>query len=127
MSWFFIVVVVSCGMATREMELGPRDATERGMPEMVRGGDPGVRVTPAISAAVGRRVMAWFARVVTRIFGNAFGRGIGDSVPRARPDGLMEIGVPEMVMAGAPGVRVVPAMETPFGRSCASWPFIVVG
>lgn len=47
MSLVFIVVVVSCGMATREMELGPNDATERGMPEMVRGGDPGVRVTPA--------------------------------------------------------------------------------
>lgn len=128
-NWPVIVVIGAAegrGIVADPM-MRAEEPREIGMLEIVRAGAPGVRVVPAISTALGRMVMAWLARVVIICEGNAFVRGIGVPVPITRPDEPMDIGVPEMVMAGAPGVRVEPAIETPLGRSCAFWPFIVVG
>lgn len=43
-------------------------------------------------------------------------------VPTTRSDGLNETGVPEMVMPGPPGTRVVPAMAKPVGLAVNVWP-----
>jgi len=94
------------------------------VPEIVIAGAFGVRVIPAIATPFGRMVAGCPAAVITGAVVGA-GRGIVD-VPTTRPLFPREIGVPEIVMAGAFGVRVVPAIATPFGRIVAGCPAAVM-
>ena len=81
-----------------------------GLPEIVIPGPPAVRVVPAIEKAVGFGVNVWLAIV----------RAVGDRLivllPMFRiPEGFRLMLVPEMVMPGLPGERVVLAILKPEG------------
>ena len=111
------------------------EAMETGVPDIVIAGAPGVRVVPAMEIPFGRGtavspfiIVGWYDGVVAGVIcaGNADARGM-ELPPMIRLEGPIEIGVPEIVTGGAPGVRVVPAMETPLARGWAVWPLIIVG
>lgn len=117
MAWPAMVVVMGCGAGfARGSVLVPtmraEDASWIGVPDTVIGGAPLVRVVPATAIAFGAAVMTWPAIVVVMELGPAEGRGMVDA-PIMRADGPSCIGVPETVIGGAPGVKVVPAMEMP--------------
>ena len=117
MAWPAMVVVMGTGAGVaRGSVLVPtmraEDASCIGVPDTVIGGAPLVRVVPATAIAFGAAVMTWPAIVVVMELGPAEGRGTVDA-PIMRADGPSCIGVPETVIGGAPGVKVVPAMEMP--------------
>ena len=82
-----------------------------GVPDTVIGGDPLVRVVPASATASDKAVITWPAIVAVTGFGSPE-RGTVD-VPIMRADEPKYIGVPDTVIGGAPGVKVVPATEMP--------------
>ena len=98
-------------------------ARDMGVPAMVMAGAPGVRVVPATATPEGRMVASWPAAVMT--WGEAEEGKFIVEVPATRPLEPREMGVPAMVMAGALGVSVVPAMATPFARAVAGRPAAV--
>jgi len=102
----------------------PLVPSDRTVPAIVIGGAFGVRVVPAIFTPFDRTVTDWPAAVMTGT-GVRPGRGTVD-VPTTRPLFPREIGVPEIVMGGALGVKVVPAIATPFGRTVAGCPAAVM-
>ena len=89
-------------------------------------GAPGVIIISAITRAVGPAVMTWPPIVVTIEFGDADARGtvfepISNSLAVPK-----DSNVPSSVMAGAPGIRVVPATATAFGAAVMTWPAMLV-
>lgn len=73
---------------------------------------PGVSVDPPIWTFVGLAVMVWLPMAVT----NNCSVGVGSGMvldPMRKAEDPREIGVPDTVIAGASGVSVVPAIETP--------------
>lgn len=86
------------------------------VPSTVTSGAPAVSVDPPISTFVGFAVMVWLPIAVTNFLPAGFGSGMVLN-PTTIAEDTRDIGVPDIVIAGTPGVSVVPAMETPFA-SC---------
>ena len=76
------------------------------MPEITTPGPPGVSVVPAMGKPAGEAVKVCPPMVKAEA-GLVEGERAMVEVPMWRiPDGAREMGVPEMVMPGAPGTRV---------------------
>ncbi len=104
--------------------LVPKDTR---VPAIVMSGVFGVRVVPAIrTLPSGRTVTGWPAAAM---IDDAAEEGTGIvEVPTTRALIARDIGVPAIVMAGAFGVRVVPAIRTlTFGRGFTGCPAAVRG
>ena len=91
----------------------------------VFGGGRGVRVVPAIVIPLELAVMMWPAMVVVVGMGVLWVRGIV-LMPMTRADGSRCTGMPDMVIGGAPGVKVVPAMDMPCESGWITWLFMVL-
>lgn len=102
----------------------PDVPSEKGVPEMVVGGLPRVRVVSEIAMAVGLAVKVWEPRTKVVDEGVGFGRGMV-LLPMMRPEEPKLMAVPEIVMGGPPAWRVVPAMATPVGLAVKVWPLRV--
>lgn len=102
----------------------PDVPSEKGVPEMVIGGLPRVRVVSEIAMAVGLAVKVWEPRTKVVDEGVGFGRGMV-LLPMMRPEEPKLMAVPEIVMGGPPAWRVVPAMATPVGLAVKVWPLRV--
>ncbi len=87
----------------------PRDTA---FPDTVTCKAPGVMVVPAMERPFGRSLTSMPSMVAIRGPVICEGREIV-LVPTTRTGSPTEIGVPEIVIAGAPGMMVVPAMEIP--------------
>lgn len=83
-----------------------------GVPETVSGGDPLVKVVPATTIASGEALIEWLATV--RVTGSVSPERGTVLVPMMRADESRCIRVPDTVMGGAHGVKVVPAIEMPW-------------
>jgi len=98
--------------------ISPLVPREIGVPDIVTTAAFGANVVPAITMLpFARAVTAWPAAVM-RVPGAGVGTGIID-VPITKPSVPKEIGVPDMDIAGALGVKVVPAIAMPFERTVA--------
>ena len=132
MGWTAMMVVIVFGTvdAVKGIVLEPttnwpassRDST---VPSIVVPGAPGLREVPAMATAVGAAVIAWPAIVVMSCVGAGDTK---DTVlePTTRADGSKCIGVPDTVMGGAPGVKVVPATAMAFEAAVMTCPAMLV-
>lgn len=88
------------------------ESTDIGVSDTVIAGPSGVQIVPANATVLCPIVIAWPAIVV--IVGSEIFEARGTVlVPMTRTDGLYAIGVPETVIGGVPGVKVVPAIKMP--------------
>lgn len=89
---------------------------DRRVPEMVMAGWPGVRVDPSMRILLGCSVILKLSKVRVdwiRVGGEViWGKGMVDDPTTRLPDEPREIGVPDMVTADPPGVRVRPPIIT---------------
>jgi len=98
--------------------------TETLVPEMVAAGPPAKRVLPAMTTPPGTAAKVWPATVKAEALGVGVGSAIVD-VPTTRPELPNTTGVPDIVIAGAPGKSVLPEMTTPLGTAVKVCPATV--
>ena len=131
MAWPAMVVIswFVDGSLTRGIVLLPmtRAGEQKciGVPDMVMGGAPLVRVEPAIAMPFEAAVKTWPAILAVNGAGTLGARSTVE-VPTTRADESKRIGVPETVRGGAPGIKVVPAMEMPCETGRTTWLLIVL-
>lgn len=87
----------------------PEDPRDTLVPDMVTGGPPGTIEVSAKTKPAGLAVNVWPPTVKIDDGGRAM-----MLLPTTRPADPSEIGVPDMVIGGAPGIRVVLSTTNPF-------------
>ena len=100
----------------------PSEASEIGVPEIVTPLPPAVIIWPSIekAEAAAAAVKVWPATVKTEGVGKL--RLTVELPMIATPEGAREMGVPAIVMAGPPGIRVDPATIKAVGLAVMAWP-----
>ena len=110
MAWPAMVVIICFGAGVmRGTVLVPIMRADEpkyiGVPDMVIGEAPLVKVEPAIAILSKAAVTTWPAIIVVIGVGTSSARGTVD-LPMTRLDGSRRIGVPDTVIGDAPGVSV---------------------
>lgn len=84
------------------------------VPSSVVPGAPGFRVVPATAIPFGAAVMAWPATEVVIVSGTVDARDIVLEPTTNCPAVLSDSTVPSIVVPGAPGLKILPAIATAF-------------
>ena len=97
----------------------PAEPKEMGVPEMVIPGPPLYKDVLAMAKPFTFGVNIWLPTEKTVGVGGCSAMVL---VPMMSAEGPRDIGVPEIVRGGPPGVRLVPAIAKPLESTVRTWP-----